>query len=230
MKVFQRFFAGVIAVLLYAAGYGIFSSNQPLSPPCSETLTFRVGEIDEPFSITQEELIGMLEEVAEDWSEAASMPVVQYDEDGEIPVNLVYAEEQQLSDRERQHRERLEQEESEIVDLENEYARLNQEYNEDVEQYDEDSGELQESIDRLNEWVVQKNNDGGFNEADLKRFEHRKAEIDQVKQELTRQEHVLKQKAAELNDKITFINQKVEEKNRLVDEYNRQYAGERKFT
>ena len=114
--------------------------------------------------------------------------------------------------------------------MENEYTRVNREYEKEVQQYDEDSRELQQRIDRLNEWVRQKNEEGGFNEQDLKQFENRKAEIDQTELYLARQEQALKRKAAELNEKITFLNQKVEAKNRMVDEYNRQFTGVRKFT
>lgn len=221
---------GVVAILLFMVGTGQFDREPQEKTPCSEPITFRVGDIDQRFSITKEELVGLMEEVAQAWSDAADITIIKFDEDGEISLNLVYAEEQQLTDSERQYRNRLEHEEFNITVLENEYTRLNREYEEEVQQYDEDSEELQESINRLNEWVRQKNEQGGFNEDDLNRFERRKAEIEQVKMNLAQRERVLKRKAAELNDKITFLNKKVEAKNRLVDEYNRQFTGIRKFT
>ncbi len=222
--------AGTVAILLFLVGFGQFTDQTQVESACAEPLTFRVGNIDERFSITKNELVRLMDDVAEIWSDAADTSVIKYDEKGDISVNLVYAEEQQLSDRERQHRDRLEHEKFSITVLENEYQRLNREYEADVQQYDEDSRELQQSIDRLNRWVRQKNEHGGFNEEDLKQFEHRKAEIDQIKSELAQRERMLKQKAAELNEKITFLNQKVKAKNRLVDEYNREFTGVRKFT
>lgn len=222
--------AAIVGILLFMVGTGQFENEPQIKTPCSEPITFRLGDIDERFSITKEEVVGLMEEVSELWFDAADTTVIQYDEEGDISVNLVYAEEQQLSDRERQQRDRLEHEESGITVLENEYTRLNKEYEQEVNQYDEDSRELQESIDQLNEWVRQKNEQGGFNEQDLKQFERRKEEIDQVKMDLARQERALKRKATDLNDQINFLNQKVEAKNRLVDEYNRQFPGVRKFT
>jgi len=229
-KIVQWMAAGVIAIVLFVFGTSQFGGEPQVSTPCSEPLSFRVGNIDERFSITQEELIELLKDAANIWSEAADTTVIEYDEEGEISVNLVYAEEQQLSDRERQYRDRLEHEEFSITVLENEYTRLNKQYEEDIRNYDRDSRELQQSIDRLNAWVVQKNNEGGFNEEDLEQYERRKAEIDHVKRDLAVRERMLKRKAAELNDKITFLNEKIEAKNRLVDEYNRQFTGTRKFT
>lgn len=222
--------AGAVAILLFMVGTGQFTDETGIESVCAEPLTFRVGNIDERFSITKSEVAGLMNDVAEIWSDAVDTSVIHYDEEGDISVNLVYAEEQQLSDRERQHRDRLEHEEFSITVLENEYQRMNREYEAEVQQYDKASAELQQSIDRLNQWVRQKNEQGGFNEQDLEQFEQRKAEIDQVKIDLARQEQTLKRKASELNEKITFLNQKVEAKNRLVDEYNREFTGVRKFT
>lgn len=222
--------AAIFGILLFMVGTGQFENEPQVKTPCSEPITFRVGDIDERYSITKEEVVGLMDEVAQVWSDVADTTIIKYDEDGEISLNLVYAEEQQLTDSERQHRDRLEHEEFSITVLENEYTRLNKEYEQEVQQYDEDSAELQESINRLNEWVRQKNEQGGFSEEDLKQFERRKKEIEQIKLDLARRERNLKRKAAELNDKITFLNQKIESKNQLVDEYNRQFTGTRKFT
>lgn len=229
-KPVQWMLACIATILLFMVGTGQFTDEPRLESACADPLTFRVGDIDERFSIKKNEVAQLMQEVAEIWSDAADTTVIEYDEEGDIFVNLVYAEEQQLSDRERQHRDRLEHEEFSITVLENEYKRLNREYESEVEQYDEDSKELQQSIDRLNMWVRQKNEQGGFTEQDMQQFTRRKAETDQAKLNLAQQERTLKRKASELNEKITFLNQKVESKNRLVDEYNRQFPGVRKFT
>lgn len=223
--------AAAIAVILFMVGTNRFGDdNGQFTTPCSDPLTFRVGEIDERFSITREDLIGLMEDVVEVWSEAADTTVVMYDENGDIAVNLVYAEVQQLSDREKQHRDRLEHDEFSIAVLENEYQRMNRQYEADVARYEEDSRNLQLRIDQMNEWVIKKNNEGGFNEQDLDHYENRKQEIDRIKRELAQRENMLEQKADELNEKIDFLNEKIERKNKLVDDYNRMFTGVRKFT
>ncbi len=221
----------IAAVILFMVGTNRFGEDTSrVAAPCSQALTFRVGDIDERFYITREELVGLIQDVAEVWSQAADTTVVVYDENGDIAVNLVYAEVQQLSDREKQHRDRLEDEEFSITVLENEYQRMNREYEAGVTRYEEDSKNLQQRIDGMNEWVVRKNNEGGFNEEDLNQYENRKQEIDRMKQDLDQREITLKRQANELNEKIDFLNDKVERKNKLVDEYNRMFTGVRKFT
>lgn len=223
--------AGALALLLFMVGTGRFGGDDlQVKTPCSDPLTFRVGEVDERFSIAEEELIGLIQDVAGVWSGAADTTIIIYDENGDISVNLVYAEVQQLSDRERQHRDRLEHEEFSIAVLENEYGRMNREYEAEIKQYEQDSQNLQLEINQTNEWVVQKNEEGGFNEQDLKQYENRKAQIERIKQDLAQREIMLKQKADELNAKIDFLNEKIERKNKLVDDYNRMFTGVKKFT
>lgn len=230
-KPLQWLVALAVAVILFMVGTNRFGDDDDqLETPCTAPLTFRVGNVDERFSITRGELIGLMQDVAEVWSEAADTTVIAYDENGEISVNLVYAEVQQLSDREKQHRDRLEHEKVSIAVLENKYERMNRQYEADVARYEEDSRNLQQQIDRMNEWVVQKNNEGGFNEQDFNQYENRKQEIDRIKQELAYREIMLEQKADELNEKVDFLNDRIEQKNKLVDEYNRMFTGVRKFT
>lgn len=220
-----------MAILLFLAGTGQFGKNNTeLKTRCSEPLSFRLGEIDERFSITDDELIALIQEAARVWSDAADTTVVLYDENGGIAINLVYAEVQQLSDREKQYRDRLEHEEFSITVLENEYRRMNRQYEEEVQKYDEDSRKLQQMINQTNEWVVQKNENGGFNDQDLKRYESRRDEIERRKRDLVQREIMLERKAGELNSKIDFLNEKIEKKNKLVEEYNRTFSGVRKFT
>lgn len=235
----KRTFPLTIVFLIIAGAlivyYFVMRTDAPFftdkeSSPCAEPLTIRVGGVDERFHITEAEVAELILEVAKTWSTAANSTVIEYDENGEIGVNLVYDKEQRLSDRERQYRDRLADEEFSISAHEREYEHMKRQYDREVQQYDRASEEVQKTIDALNRWVSQKNNAGGFNEQDLEEFEKRKREIDSVKQQLARQESVLKLRAEELNNKVAFLNEKINNKNKLVEEYNRMFTGEREFT
>ncbi|MDX1641663.1 MAG: matrixin family metalloprotease [Balneolaceae bacterium] len=199
-------------------------------PPCSEPITVRVGAVDERFDISPDEVEELIQEVARTWSDAADTNVIEYNEEGEIAVNLVYAEEQRLSDREEQLRDRLEGQELSIAAHEREYERMQREYERDVQQYEQESRRVQQTINQLNRWVNQMNDAGGFNERDLERYEERKSEIESLKRQLAQRESVLQRKANEINNKVTFLNEKIDDKNQLTDEYNRTFSGERQFT
>ena len=222
--------AALLAGLVFMVGFDGFESSATTQSPCSETLTVQVGDIDSRYNITKPEVEELIREVAGVWSNAAGSNAIMYDENGEISLNLIYADEQKLSDKERQYRDRLEQEEVSITVGEREYQQMKNQYDEEVQQYQGRSNNLQASIDQLNQWVDQKNEQGGFNEEDLERFENRKQQIDQVRVQLANTETRLARKADELNNRVDFLNERVERKNQLVDEYNRTFSGEREFT
>lgn len=226
----QRVFLALCLVLLISACSGKADFTGKTEDPCSEPLTLRIGDIDQRFDVTKEELAELVQEVSNAWSEATNNRAIQLASDGDIAVNLIYDKEQKLTDRERQYKDRIEVEEHSISMIEREYNRLSDEYESGMQQYEVESQRLQQSIDRLNRWVNQTNNEGGFNQQNLSRYEDRKQEIDLKKRELARLEQRLKQKASELNSKVTFLNERIDDKNKLIDEYNQQFAGVREFT
>lgn len=230
LKIFLGVIVGVSLGYVFTIYTDISLVPETEISPCSEPITVRIGEVDERFDISKEEVIELIREGAETWSDAAESSVIEFDEKGKISVNLVYAKEQKLSDREQQYRDRLADEEFSISTHQREYDRMNRQYERDVQKYEQDSRRVQQTIDQLNRWVNQKNDAGGFSEQDLKRYEERKNEIESMKRELDRKESVLERKANEINDKIDFLNEKIDNKNQLVDEYNRTFSGERQFT
>lgn len=222
--------AAVVAFVLYHY-FGDFytSTRSPASSSCTETLAFRVGNIDERFPLTETELGEMIKGAVAVWSEAAGSNIAVYSKNSGIDVNLVYDKEQKLSDREKQFRDRIEEQEYSISVNGREYNRLNSAYEDLVEEFRKESSDIEKKINTLNEWVKQKNR-RGFSESDFKEYKRRERDIDNAKAQLMQQQAVLKIKADELSTKVDLLNKKIEQKNELVDEYNRMFAGQRKFT
>ncbi len=198
--------------------------------PCVKPDTYHIGEIDNRYSISEQELFYLLREVAEIWSDAYGQPVMEYADDGDIRVNLVYAEQQELSDRERQFRGRIQSERYRINSVEKEYQLMDSEYMQRVQQHQDDMSQLQEKVVSLNRWVSEKNEQGGFTESEMPLFEERKNEIDSLTVELNRRNERLNEAARNLNRKVERINEKVNQKNSLIEEYNQTFSGTRRFT
>lgn len=213
-------------VLFFQAG----DSDPGSAVPCSDPLELRVGSLDDRFQIDRGTLEGALREVADLWSSALGRPVVVYSEEAELVVDLVYAEEQQLTDSERQFRDRLQSESISIEVMERRFNERENDYERKARRYEEEMKELQTSIDRLNQWVNIHNRNGGFNEDELRQYEYRKASVDKKSEELEKLQLELMRDAETLNRMISDLNRRIEDKNELVDEYNRTFTGERKFT
>lgn len=216
----------LIYILLFQSG----KADKNDTVPCTQPLTIGAGALDDRFQIDKKTLENAISEVVHLWSSTMREPVVVYSKDAELKVDLVYAEEQQITDSERQFRDRLQSETVSIEVMERRFNQHENEYKRDVRRYDDDMKELQASIDRLNQWVNTKNLNGGFSEDELRQFESRKASIDKKSLALDQKQAELLQKAENLNRMVSDLNRQINQKNELVDEYNRTFTGERKFT
>ncbi len=201
-----------------------------ITPPCNEPLTFRAGDIDDRFFITRDELIDVINDVTEVWSDVAGVPAAVYAEDGEVSVNLVYDEQQQLTDREREFSSRIRQRETYVNELDRNYKKRLEQYNERVSAYQNESHRLQRRINELNEWVNERNREGGFNETQLEEFEKRRDKIDRESINLNNEAANLSRMADEINEQLSRLNREINRKNELIREYNSRFSGSRRFT
>lgn len=228
---FSQFAVAILLVALYLfyAG-GNRTDSFDIDHSCNTPLTFKVGEIDDRFHISERELIEIIERTSHVWSEPVGLPVAIYSEHGEVEINLVYDQDQQLTDRESQFSNQLREKEFQISTLEKQHQERLESYNRQVSVYQQESNRLQQSIQNLNEWVNEKNDEGGFNENQLQEFELRKERIDEESDRLNREERFLSGLAEELNSELDFLNRMINEKNDLVREYNETFSGTRRFT
>lgn len=226
------FFFGVLVVggiYLALSGNGsVLTAEQP--EPCSEPLTLSVGEIDNRYTITVEELEQILIDVAALWSDAAGKELVQFSADGRIPVHLIYSDDQARSTMERQLNDRIESMRLELSVLEREYNRAQDRYDDRLDNYNMDARALQTDLNVLNNWVRQINEQGGFRDSQVRQLEQRQNQIENRTRELDRRRIFLSSEADELNRQLEHVNARIAEKNRAIEEYNRSFSGTRRFT
>lgn len=219
-----------------AGGYYISSKASDFGPQtwmadCSDKpLTFRIGSNDARFGVSEQQVKKVFKEGAEAWSSAAGRVVAVYDEEGSIPIRLIYDERQEMVDNELSFRKRIKQEEMRVEAMEAEFRRDSTRYEQRLSEYHTAVEATQNKIDALNNWVRQKNEAGGLQEQEVADFERKKSEVDQLEKELNREDRKLKSLAGQLNRKIDRLNRRVEAKNKLIDSYNKTYAGDKKIT
>ncbi|NBB77261.1 MAG: matrixin family metalloprotease [Bacteroidetes bacterium] len=230
----MRALVGSLVVLLLFLIYALYPGLMEKSVrqlPCTEPVTYSIGEIDNRFLINPGYLKKILNEASLIWSEAAGRTLFQYaEEGGEIEIELIYGEQQQISDRERQFRSRINAMEQRIVRMEREYNRFSRRFEEKVAAYQRDVQQLDSDISELNRWVQRINRRGGFTELELREYENRKARIDRESRNIEYIETEIDRQGRDLNERIDRLNERIDEKNILVEEYNRSFAGSKRFT
>ena len=220
----------VFALFLLYAPYPGLREASVVKSRCSEPLTYSIGEIDNRFLINQSYFKTILGEASAVWGDAFGRPLFQYAEEGEIRIELVYSEQQQLSDSERQFRSRISALEQRILRMEGEYNRANSRFEEQVAAYRANAEQLDRRTRELNRWVENINRGGGFTEPELRDYENRKDLIDRERRQLQYSETELERQSRRLNERIEHLNERIDEKNLLIEEYNRTFAGSERFT
>ncbi len=220
----------IAGIYLSLAGKNNTVFTSVATDSCSETLTLTVGEIDNRYAISETQLEEILEEVAALWSAAAGRQLVTVSDEGRVPVHLVYSEDQARSSRERQLNDRIESMRIELSVLEREYNQAQDRYDSRLDEYNEDALQLQSDVNVLQNWIRQLNDQGGFNETQIRQLEERQRQIETRNRELDRRRVLLSSEADELNRQQDYLNERIAQKNRAIEEYNRTFSGTRRFT
>ncbi len=84
----------LLVFFIFIAGYAYLTSKS-----CLEPLTYRIGDVDERFGLTTEELAAAVKMAAQLWGNPLSRQLFKEEKDGAIVVNLVYDYRQKATDR-----------------------------------------------------------------------------------------------------------------------------------
>ncbi|MDZ7681078.1 MAG: hypothetical protein U5J63_05025 [Fodinibius sp.] len=117
--------------------------------PCQQPLTYRIGDIDSRFNISQQELKAIMKEVESLWATALDRQLLEYNTDGKVAIHLVYSDEQKRTEEEQAFSERLQAKEDRIEvireeyeDLKKNFEQLEQGYRQTLSRFNEQASNL----------------------------------------------------------------------------------------
>ena len=93
-KTWVGLFIVLLAVLLVPS---IIYFRMP--KPCRDPITYRIGKVDERFTLTRQEFTSIVNSAAAIWGKPISRDLFREDPDGLIEINLVYDYRQEATDR-----------------------------------------------------------------------------------------------------------------------------------
>jgi chromosome segregation ATPase len=214
--------------LFYSDGLTIETSDQTSSSTCQEPLTYRLGNIDSRFDITQKEVVEIMEEVEELWESSMNKDLINFSKDGQIALNLVYSEEQKLTDAERQFSDRITAKEQRTSVVEREYERLSDRYEKAEQDVRQTLNEYNSKIEAYNK--LAKEWDGKEATSNIvARFKTLEREINTLEASLKRKKQSLSSLRERTNAKTKQLNELIKEHNNLIAEYNDRFSQPRKF-
>lgn len=226
---------GAIVVLLVVGGWLTLSqssdfttSNAGSVQPCGEPLTYRFGDIDSRFNITEKELADIMKKVEELWATALDKDLLDYQKEGKVTIHLIYSENQKRTEAERIFARRIESSQHEIETRKREYNLAVKRYQKRKKDFQFALNEYNNAVENYN--VFAQKWSGKNVPAEVKnKIKRMKQEINRLKIALDREQRNLEVQRRKTNGKSQQLNQLIERQNRMVTEYNSKYTDSKKF-
>ena len=197
---------------------------------CPVPFEYRVGNIDDSFSITPSEARAFADSAVQVWEREVGRDLFRYDEAADFTIDFIFDERQEIADSEAAQRTFLDQQRDESEAVRETVARLQAEYQELSTTYESRVAAYEARLATHNQKVNQYNDRGGA-PADV--FD----QLEEERRALEAAAAALEKTAAELNDFADEINELgvrgntlVEQYNRSVEQYNAAFGFEREFT
>ena len=197
---------------------------------CPVPITYRIGEIDEGFTISEEEAKDAVAAAVAAWEGATEMQLFSYDPDSDFTVNFVFDERQEYADAEENFRERLNVTEGVNDKIDETYTELVSRYSALDEEYQNKVAAYEAHLDEYNARVKEQNDAGGAPPDVYAELNKEQAALDAEVRELNTLGNRLNTLANEINKVGERGNQLVAVYNRNVAEYNETFGESHEFT
>lgn len=166
---------------------------------CDTAKTYRIGSIDERYSMPENEFLVHLEDAERVWEREWGGELFVYDPEGDIEVNLVYDRRSFLS--------------GQIGELDSQLKAEEEELTPKIQAYQKKAEEFRSKISQLNTDIEYWNSQGGAPPEEFDRLIERQ-------EALKAESETLIAEAEELNQSTAFFNQQVGVLEKTVNEFN----------
>lgn len=222
----------VSLILLFVAvlfGSGFWYNH--IDIPCKIPIHYRIGNIDERFGTSHEEIRRIAGEAERLWENPLSAELFVYDDSPKsLPINLLYDERQQTAEREAEIRADLDAKEGMSENVGAQYERLITEFRSLKKKYESRVVAYEAELDAYNTKVSKWNNQGGAPQAVIEELKTGEASLKSEQSELELLAKKLNSLTAELNKIGARGNELITDYNSIVEKYNAEFSGGGEFT
>jgi hypothetical protein len=222
----------VSLILLFVAvlfGSGFWYNH--IDIPCKIPIHYRIGNIDERFGTSYEEIRRIAGEAERLWENPLSAELFVYDDSLEsLPINLLYDERQQTAEREAEIRADLDAKEGMSENVGAQYERLITEFRSLKKRYESQVVAYETKLDAYNAEVLKWNNKGGAPQAVIDDLKTGEASLKSEQSELELLAKKLNSLTTELNKIGARGNELITDYNSIVEKYNSEFSSGHEFT
>lgn len=220
-------FTLILILTMIFAGTYLFRET---SSVCPVPITYRIGEIDEGFALTEDQAEDAVSIAAAAWEGAAEQDLFIYDPDSDFTINFVFDERQEYADAEEDFREKLNVTEGVNDKIDQTYSELTTRYQALEDEYQAKVDAYETHLASYNKRVKEQNDAGGAPRDVYQALQEEQQELDEEVEELNALGNRLNTLAGEINKVGERGNQLVDVYNRNVAAYNEAFGESHEFT
>lgn len=228
-------FLGVISVFIFIGLLISFNYDLEFTPsgpgnskPCGEPLTYRIGDIDSRFDITEQQLSEIMKEVEELWTKPLDRNLLEYDPNGKVTISLIYSEEQQRTEEEQRFAKRLKTMQVRVETYQQEYEQLAEKYKEREKDFKDELAKYNSLAESYND-LAEKWSGQNLSDNQLDKINKLERRIKEHKSVINRKQENLESLRQRTNAKSKQLNKLIDDQNELIDTYNARFGGSMQF-
>jgi Matrixin len=199
------------------------------SVPCKQVITYRLGNVDVRFGLTEEDLTKALARAEMPWEELAKRELLRYAPDGDVVINFVYDERQERTQEEIKLDELGAKTEQQQQALDATYDSLKEDYTSKKEQYESLVKDYETRLEKYNNQVERFNREGNATQDDVDKLKKEADSLRDKETTIERERSVLNTLASRLNSTASAEEKAVTEYNSEVQSFSERFAGEGVF-
>lgn len=226
---FFRFFDLILAIIIMVGILIVFKNPlqqiywrwQQKFKPCSQPVTYSLGNFDEHFNISQKDFLNSLKQAENLWEKSLNKNLFEYTSaSGTVIINLVYDYRQEAT-------QKLENLGITIDDTEESYNLLKIKYDDLLSEYNQQKKDFEiliktfESQKKDYETEVDFwNKKNGAPEKEYNQLQTKRQELNKLADKINQKQDELNKLADDVNATVNVLNQLVYELNLTIDKYN----------
>lgn len=200
-----------------------------IDQPCGKPLEYSIGNIDQGFNISQNDLTQLTQQAAQVWNKAEGKELLKYNPDSQFKINLVYDNRQEQSDAASQLEQNLNSLEVTHNSLAKQYNTLSAEYKKKIDDYNKDLENYKEDVSKYNEDVDYWNKQDGAPADEYAKLKKEKNDLEDEYKKLNEEKDEINKLVSQTNKVASQENKVVKNYNNSVETYQSEYGDSREF-
>lgn len=231
MKNFLSFFVLVVfagALLIFITDTGRISTNALATQPCEEPLTYRIGDIDARFNLSNQQLTAVMSEVEDLWEMTSDRNLLEYKGDGKVVIDLIYSKEQKRTEDEQLLSNRIKTKKEQATATRTEYQRLAKRYKQEGNDFKGTVSKYRRLANSYNE-LSKKLQGQNPSQEKITELEKLERQVKKLESNIDREQKNLESLRKQTNAKSEQLSDLVNQQNRMISRYNSQFGGVESF-